>query len=310
MKIALCFIISNEHILNKEHIWREWIEYNKDIINIYFYYQDIKKIKSDWILHHIIPAKYIFQTSYYHIIPAYTSLMSYALNHDSNNQWFCFLTDSCCPIISPINFRNLFYNYYNKSIISWKPSWWNIQFHKRANLALIPEKYHLGNDPWFLLKRENINHYLTFIQTNNKMAQIICNGGLANESLFAIVLQAFGELDKVISAASHITDWMRMSSTTSPHLFKEGNEIDIKFIEDNLQKNKYAMFIRKIASEFPDKILKYYLYEYNREKEKITNEPFIFKYNRIKNVIIFLNNCFSLYYSCFIAFLIYLYLYE
>ena len=45
MKIALCFIISYDHILNKEHIWRKWIEPNKDIINVYFYYKDIKKIK-------------------------------------------------------------------------------------------------------------------------------------------------------------------------------------------------------------------------------------------------------------------------
>ena len=46
MKVALCFIISYDHILNKEHIWRKWIDYNKDIINVYFYYKDIKKINS------------------------------------------------------------------------------------------------------------------------------------------------------------------------------------------------------------------------------------------------------------------------
>ena len=46
MKIALCFIINYDHILNKEDIWREWIEPNKDIINVYFYYKDFNKIKS------------------------------------------------------------------------------------------------------------------------------------------------------------------------------------------------------------------------------------------------------------------------
>ena len=46
MKIALCFIINYEHILNKEDIWREWIEPNKDIINVYFFYKDFRKIKS------------------------------------------------------------------------------------------------------------------------------------------------------------------------------------------------------------------------------------------------------------------------
>ena len=38
IKVALCFIISGSQILHKEKIWQEWIETNKDIINIYFYY--------------------------------------------------------------------------------------------------------------------------------------------------------------------------------------------------------------------------------------------------------------------------------
>ena len=29
-------------------------------------------------------------------------------HHDKNNQWFCLLTDSCCPIISPKRFKYLF----------------------------------------------------------------------------------------------------------------------------------------------------------------------------------------------------------
>ena len=33
MKIALCFIISYEHVLNKEQLWIDWINPNKDIIN-------------------------------------------------------------------------------------------------------------------------------------------------------------------------------------------------------------------------------------------------------------------------------------
>jgi hypothetical protein len=33
MKVALCFIISYDHSLNKEDIWREWTEANADIIN-------------------------------------------------------------------------------------------------------------------------------------------------------------------------------------------------------------------------------------------------------------------------------------
>ena len=152
MKVALCFIINYEHILNKEEIWKEWIEPNKDIINVYFYYADLKKIKSKWILEHTIPPNYIQKTSYYHVIPAYLSVMEFAAKHDNNNNWFCMLTDSCCPIISPKKFRYLFYNFYNKSIISCKKCWWNVDFHKKANLYKLPKELHLANDPWFVLK--------------------------------------------------------------------------------------------------------------------------------------------------------------
>ena len=156
MKIALCFIINYEHILNKEHIWREWIEPNKDIINVYFFYKDLNKIKSSWIYERTIPPKYIVETSYLHVVPAYLAVSSFAMKHDNNNEWFVFLTDSCCPIISPKKFRYLFYKNYNKSVFSWRKSWWNNDYNKRANLHMLPKELHLANDPWFVLKREHL----------------------------------------------------------------------------------------------------------------------------------------------------------
>ena len=240
--------------------------------------------------------------------------MSYALNHDIGNQWFCFLTDSCCPIISPLKFRYLFYTFYNKSIISWKPAWWNIHFHKRANLALISEKYHLGNDPWFIMKRENVIQCLHFIKTNSKLTKIICSGGLANESLFAIVLKGFEQLDSkmsnVICASTHITDWSRMTSKTSPHLFKDVNELDIKFIDENLEKCGFSMFIRKVSPEFPNGVLKQYIYEKNRDKEAklIVKEPYIFMYYRIKNIYLITKMYLKLTYFLFPILFLFLFL--
>jgi hypothetical protein len=274
MKIALCFIISYDHVLNKEHLWREWIEPNKDIINVYIYYKELKKIKSSWILQHALPPNYIHETSYYHVIPAYLSLMQYALRYD--NQWICFLTDSCCPIISPNKFRSLFYELWNRSIISWKSAWWNIHIHKRANLELLPEDLRLANDPWFTMKREHVEKVLQFTKKNNDIVKTICNGGLANESLFAIILQGYKQLNTnhVINAVTHITDWTRMDSATSPHTFKDANTKDIQFIEENLKKNKYAMFIRKVSPEFPDEILRKYIFK--KDKHLIFCEPFFF----------------------------------
>jgi hypothetical protein len=271
MKIALCFIINYNHELNKEEIWKKWIEPNKDLINIYFYYKDIYKIKSQWILNHIIPEKYIYKTTYYNVIPAYLSLMNYAMEQDINNSWFCFLTESCSPIISPIKFRKMFQTKYNKSIISWKYAWWNLSLHRRANLALLPDKYHLANDPWFIMKREHINQCLLFIKQYNDLTKIITSGGLANESLFAIIMCVYNQLDKntnsVISAVSHITDWNRCSSPTSPYIFKEGNAVDIQFIKHELERNNYSVFIRKISSDFPDDLLNYFIYEYSNNSK-------------------------------------------
>ena len=273
MKVALCFIISYEHILNKEEIWKEWIEPNKDIINVYFYYKDFTKIKSQWIKDHTIPPCYLFETSYYHVIPAYLSIMQFALTADVDNSWFCMLTDSCCPIISPNKFRDLFYTHYNKSLMSWKPAWWNVDFHKRANLKQFSPDLRLANDPWFILKRENVLHILTFANKQSRVAKIICDGGLANESLFAIILYSYKRLSSnfVESAITHATDWSRMASSTSPYLFREATTQNVDFIEESLKKNPFLMFIRKVAPEFPDEVINKYL-KFEEEEKKTPNK--------------------------------------
>jgi hypothetical protein len=261
MKIALCFIINYKHILHKEKIWREWIQPNKDIINIYFYYKDLNKIQSSWIRRHAIPEENIYNTSYFYVIPAYLSLLQYSITHDQYNQWFCFLTDSCCPIISPEKFRYLFYCHFNKSILKWQPAWWNIQVHKRANLALLPQTMRLANDPWFVLEREDAIGLLETYKKQQNITSTVCKGGLANESLFAILFYCMKQLTNVISQSTHITDWSRMTSSTSPYVFKHCNEVDLKFIDGELKKNNYAMFLRKVDEEFPNEILEQYIYK-------------------------------------------------
>jgi hypothetical protein len=288
MKIALCFIINYKHILNKEDIWREWIEPNKDIINVYFFYKDFRKIKSDWIRENAIPPSCIVETSYYHVVPAYLSILNFACRHDEQNTWFAMLTDSCCPIISPKRFRYLFYKNYDLSIFSWKQAWWNPTFHKRGNLAKLPKELWLANDPWFVLTRENLKQIFHFVSTQETITKTICDGGIANESLFAIIFKFYKELEDESSnshincSVSHLADWYRRSSTTSPHVFKIADEQDIKFIDSELEKNHYAMFIRKVHSEFPNEIIRHYIYEQNRESDNklILIEPMIMTYNR------------------------------
>jgi hypothetical protein len=195
-----------------------------------------------------------------HIVPAYLTIMNFALSHDKNNLWFCFLTDSCVPIVSPLRFRELFFENYSKTIMSWRKAWWNVQFCNRANLKLLKEDFHLANDPWFVIKREDAIRCMNYSKLNTPIYNLICKGDVANESIFAIILYSANQLNnKVKNEVTHVADWSRMSSATSPHIFKEGDKKDILFIDDFLKKNKFTMFLRKVDSCFPDNILKNYI---------------------------------------------------
>ena len=259
MKVALLFIISYHHILNKEQLWIDWIKPNQDIINVYFHYKDFNQIKSPWIKTYSLPPKDVKNTTYYNVVPAYMALMTYAFNHDSTNMWFCFLTDSCAPIISPSAFRQRFLDHYQASILKCKPAYWNIQIHRRANLRLFKKEFWLANDPWFTLTRSHVHKCLIFLAAKNGVYNQINEGGLANESIFAIILQTFKELtnpNTYVNECSSVADWTRMSSPTSPYLFKEGSEENINIIKNLLKENPYAMFLRKVDRSFPDAALK------------------------------------------------------
>jgi len=275
MKAALCFIVSYEHILHKEQLWIDWIKPNQDIINIYFHYKDINMIKSPWIKLYTIPPSLIQNTSYYNVVPAYMSILMYAYNHDKDNVWFSLLTDSCVPIISPEKFRKLFFDHYQASIIKCRPSYWDIRIHRRANLRLLNSEYWLANDPWFTLCRDHVNKCMLFMTLKRDVYKQVNSGGLANESIFAIILQTFGELTnplRMINECSSIADWTRMSSPTSPYNFKEDTKENINIICKLLKENKYTIFLRKVHCNFPDDALKRIMeMDFNHEYELLHN---------------------------------------
>jgi len=262
-KIEMFIIISYQQIQQKEKIWKKWIEKNKELFNVYFHYKDFSLIQSEWIRKHTIPSTFLASTTYYHIVPAYINLLKYAILHDSKNQWFCFLTESCVPIISPSKFKALFFEYSKKSIIKIDKASWNIQYHKRANLRFLSPPFHLQNEPWFLLTKEHAMDCIKYSVINSNIYHLICQGGLANESIFAIMLLASNKLHRhnsLVNETTYITDWIHKSSSTSPHIFQYGNKSEIDYITYFLQKNKYAMFLRKVHSQFPDILLENILF--------------------------------------------------
>jgi hypothetical protein len=194
------------------------------------------------------------------------SLLSYAYK-DKENRWFCFLTDSCIPLISPEEFRTLFFKYYEYTIFRWFEPNWNVQFHKRANLFKLPKHYQLANDPWFVMTRVDAMYCLAF--TQSKMYSMITEGIIANESIFAIALLHSHRLKAVINTSSSICDWVRMSSPTSPYVFLNDSVENMNYIA-NVKKNKYAMFLRKVHTRFPDSTIEKIIYK-NTKRTKYTD---------------------------------------
>jgi len=255
MRAALCFLVNYDNNLVKESIWKKWIEPNRDILDVYIHYNKDIPLTSQWVQKHAIPPSYIVKTSYYHVVPAYMSILHFAYKERKDTTWFCLLTEACVPVISPGAFRRLFYENYTSSILAWRKAWWNVDLHKRANLRWFQEELRLGHDPWFVLNRDDVSKCVGYTISNTKLYQLICNGGLANESLFAIVLYQNKRLAQAINQSSHITDWTKPSSATSPYVFSTGSVDEIGYINEQLHKNRYAMFLRKVSKEFPDEIL-------------------------------------------------------
>lgn len=221
-KAALCFIVSYEHQLHHEKLWRDWIEPNRDILNVYVHYKDARAIASPWLRSFAIPPQYVNKTSYYNVVPAYMAVLSFAFSHDTSNQWFCMLTDTCVPIVTPAQFRRRFLALHSKSILRCFRAHWNLTLHQRANLRLLKPEYWLANDPWFTLCRKHAHQCMIFMAMKNTIYNIVNAGGLANESLFAIILQTFheyGNPSRHVNLSATLCDWGRMSSPTSPYYF-------------------------------------------------------------------------------------------
>jgi hypothetical protein len=71
-----------------------------------------------------------------------------------------------------------------------------------------------------------------------------------------------------------------MASATSPYVFKFVSEENTEFITNSVNTYPYGMFIRKIAPEFPNTELEYFIYEHNQsEDEKLVMmyNPYVIK---------------------------------
>lgn len=291
-KCALCFIITYDSILEKPTIWMDWIEANIDILNVYFLLHPklCQKLHTGlatlpaWMTKHpsslhIIQSTHA--TSYLHVVPAYEQVLQHAFAHTEENQWFITLTESCCPLVTPEVFRTVFFQHGYESWMSCSKATWNLHFHTRANLRLLDRDLQLVNDPWFILTRSHLQSMLLLNQSSptsfwQKMRVLVCKGGLANESLFAISFRCLRYLDEngqstnraLVNRQTHATDWTHRNAPTRPHTFSLEKKVsepkpnltgetwspekEKEWFDQLVHELPDALFVRKVHASFPD----------------------------------------------------------
>ena len=156
------------------------------------------------------------------------------------------------------NFKKKFDTFSEYSFLKWSRAWWPVGFHRRANLHRLSSEYHLGHDPWFILSQSHVDSCLLFMKKERNLYRLICQGIIANESIFIIMLLKEKNMVNVMNNSSTYCDWIRRSSATSPFVFRKGNEKqDILFLKEMKQKKEFehCLFFRKVEKGFDSKFL-------------------------------------------------------
>jgi hypothetical protein len=251
--IAFCFMVTKD--LSKENVWKKWLnELNKLNVkyNIYVHVSDPTKVKSDWLKKYLIPQN--IPTWWDDHMDAELTLLKYALDN-SNDSWFINLSETTIPMVSPSKFKKMFNNYKNKTILQYKKIWWDPRFQDRGNSLKFPPKARLGNSEWCSICNEDMR-VICYMWKNTNIINTIMKKPHADESIFSVSLYIGNRFKNTINAFNTLMDWERDLEASSPYTFKYPyTEYDKKFIEEFLKKNKYVMFMRKVDSTFPDKII-------------------------------------------------------
>jgi hypothetical protein len=125
----------------------------------------------------------------------------------------------------------------------------------RANIHLLKQEFLLANSPWFILNRGDAMRCIHYSRTNKDIYSLVCRGNVANETIFSIMLYTQHSLKYVKNEDTTATDWTRIITPTSPHLFIDGDDTDKMLIDKFMKENKYTIFLRKVDKSFPDDVI-------------------------------------------------------
>ncbi len=254
--VSFCFLVTKD--LNKEHIWRSWLDQLDISYSLFVHCSNPEKITSPWLQSFIIPRNKIVPTAWGKLGQATYNLFEHAYK-TSKADWYTMNSESCVPIIPAAQFSHLCREYSNKSMLSYCDAWWDPNTCLRGNLRQFAKEYHLAHSGWYIL---TMAHIKDIIKCKKDYPQFTYNALfdtntlMADESGIAIILKKMNNLTNIICESTTIVDWAR-GNGNSPYTFAEDSDQNRQYIED--ARKQYSCFLRKVAASFPDEIIMKYL---------------------------------------------------
>ena len=133
--------------------------------------------------------------------------------------------------------------------------WWDTGYNDRGNTSKFSTKARLGNSEWCALCNEDIRTII-YAWDNTQIISTILKKPQADESIFSVTLYLTNRFKNTINESITIMDWERDPYGLQPHMFsKPYTQEDKNIIKSIAKHNKFAMFIRKVDSSFPDEVI-------------------------------------------------------
>jgi hypothetical protein len=169
----------------------------------------------------------------------------------TNDEWFINLSDTTVPFVSPSHFVEMVKEYHTKTLMTFRKPWWNIWKQNRANLKLFDTEARFGNSEWCAICNEDMKLLISLWEKTDIISKMI-EKPHADESIFSVGLYFGNKHKNVVKKEITVIDWDRMENNdSSPHTFIDNDEEDQEYIQ-NMKKDKFYLFIRKIHKDFPD----------------------------------------------------------
>jgi len=264
--VTFCFLVTTD--LVKEHIWREWFDRLQQLqfkisVIVHCSPSNVDKVKSDWLKRHFLPHERMRAAAWGWVLNAMMSMYDHAIDA-CPAAWYSLHSETCVPMVSPEKFIEIFNMRKQHTFISYCNAWWNPLKVKRANLHLLPPAMHLAHPQWCIFCHEDLSQIINLSKTNKSIKNVLARlmgGHAAEESWAAIMLLIINNLKNVMNQTTTLVDWKRTPNGNNPHTFISWTAHDETIVRD-IRRNAQNehMFMRKIGPNFPDHILRRYIF--------------------------------------------------